>query len=113
MSRCYVYLPFGHRDHPRVDVSLLERGEPELARRSCVRVRPCVENWYRQSLERFDGGLGPMVFGVVHQNNCVLAPLRPLLIQLQCQLSEVDVHHLAIGIGLQQREIHRAIAIES
>ena len=65
-------------------------------------MRSCVHYGDLERLECLGDGLGPVIPSIVHEYDGVLPPLRPRPVQLQRQLPEVDVHHIAIGVGLQE-----------
>ena len=81
---------------PRVDVCLLEVGEHELARGNIVAVRTQEHVREPQLLSHPEELLRLVILGAVYDDDCVLSPLWPLLVQPKCQGPEEELHHLGV-----------------
>ena len=97
---------------PRIHVCLLEVSEDELAGGSIVAVRTQKHVREPQLLCHPQEVLRLVVLGAVHDDDCVLPPLRPLLVQPKRQGPEEELHHLGVRVSLRQGGIYVPVGVE-
>ena len=98
---------------PRIHVCLLKVGEDKLAGGSIVAVRTQEHVREPQLLCHPKEVLRLVVLGAVHDDDCVLPPLWPLLVQPKCQGPEEELHHLGVRVSLCQGGIYVPVGVES
>ena len=98
---------------PRIDVHLFELSKEELAWSSIVRVGPSEEKGKLEAFVRFHGGGASVIRSIVKDDNGVASPAFPLLVQLDHQLTEEQVHHLSIAVALSEREVGVAKIVDA
>ena len=54
-----------------------------------------------------------MIRCIIEDNDSVLLPVLPFLLQLLIQVSEEHVHHLAVGVGLSEGEVDISKSVNS
>jgi hypothetical protein len=98
-------LPLAGWHMSRIHVSLLEVGKDELTWSSIVAMGS-EEHVGQPELGRdWQKVFRLMVLGAIHNDDCVPPPLRPLLIKPGGQVSEEELHHLGVGVGLSEGDV--------
>ena len=98
-------LLLAHRQVARIDVHRFELSEEELTGTGIIGVRASEHDGQLHILKGLESGLGGVVRSIVNDDHRVLLPPLPLLLELLVQVSEENIHDLAVGIGLSQRKV--------
>ena len=98
---------------PWIDVGLLEVSKHELTWGSIIAV------WSEEHVGKSQLGcnrervLRLMVLGAINKDDGVPPPLWPLTIEPGGQVSEEELHHLRVGVGLSKRDVHITKGIQT
>jgi hypothetical protein len=107
----YLLLAGGYM--PGIDVGLLKVGENELAGGGVIAVgakQHVGELELRCHREKF---LRLVILGTVNNDDGVLSPRWSLLIQPMSKRPKKKLHHLTVGVGLGQGDIHIAEGVQA
>jgi hypothetical protein len=99
-------LPLAGGHMPGIDVGLLEVGEDELTWGSIVAVGPEEHVGQPELGCDREEVLRLMVLGAIDDDDGVPPPLWPLLVQPGRQVPEEELHHLGVGVGLSEGDVH-------
>ena len=106
------HLPLAELQPLGVQVAALEKAKVQLDRRADVAVRPRVDHRDPELLDRRAHLCGLVVLGVVHKNDCVVAPLRVLAVLQLAKLREEGDHHGRVRDRCAEGDICGAMVID-
>ena len=110
----------------RVDVLGLECRMEELHRAGIIAVWPSIDHRQLQVLQHPEDVVALVVpawknirvsqftylRGIVQQEDMILPEIGPRLLQPLHQLQEEDLHHVGVGVGLEQAEEDLPVGVE-
>jgi len=97
----------------RIDVDGFELSEEELTRTSIIGVRASEHDRQLHILKGLESGFANVIGCIINYDHSVLLPVLPLLLNPLVQVSEEHVHHLAVGVGLSQRNVDISKSIKT
>ena len=107
-----MHLPLAELQPLGVEVAALEKAEVQLDRRADVTVWTRVDQRDPELLDCRTHLCGLVVLGVVHKNDCVVAPLRVLAVLQLAKFREEGDHHARVRDRCAEGDVCGAAVVD-